>query len=145
MLTERNQEAIQMGENEQINVMVSALEHDQWYSDIIYYLKNMSCLDHLVDYKRRSLRLKAMKYCLTEDELGWNNHDGVILRCVDKEEAKRLLEELNSGYCGGHFASCTTAHKILGVGIIGQYFSPTPTSMSNLSILASTSLVNQSS
>jgi transposase InsO family protein len=62
-----------------------------------------------------------MKYCLTEDGLGWRNPDGVILRCVNKEEAKKLLEELHSGYCGGHFASRTTAHKILRAG----YYWPT--------------------
>jgi hypothetical protein len=69
MLTESNQEAIEMGEREQINVMVSEIENDEWYSDIIYYLKNLTCPDHLVDHKRRSLRLKAMKYCLTQDGL----------------------------------------------------------------------------
>jgi hypothetical protein len=121
MLTESNQEAIQMGESEQINVMISELEHDEWYSDIVYYLKNLSCPDHLVDYKRRALRLKAMKYCLTEDGLGWRNPDRVIRRCVNKEEAKKLLEELHSRYCGGHFAARTTAHKILRVG----YYWPT--------------------
>jgi hypothetical protein len=42
MLTESNQVAIQMGESEKINVMISELEHDKWYSDIIYYLKNLS-------------------------------------------------------------------------------------------------------
>jgi hypothetical protein len=97
MLTESNQEAIQKGESEQVNVVVSELEHDEWYSDIVYYLKNLSYPDHLVDYKRRALRLRAMKYCLTEDGLGWRNPDGIILRCVNKEEAKRLLEELHSG------------------------------------------------
>jgi hypothetical protein len=35
MLAESNEEAIQMGENEQVNV-VSEVEHDEWYSDIIY-------------------------------------------------------------------------------------------------------------
>jgi hypothetical protein len=89
------------------------LEHDDWYSDIVYYLKNLSCPDHLVDHKRRDLRLKSMKYCLIEDGLGWKNPDGIILRCVNKEEAKKILKELHSGYCGGHFVSCTTAHKIL--------------------------------
>jgi hypothetical protein len=42
MLTESNQEAIEMGEREQINVMVSEIENDEWYSDIIYYLKNLT-------------------------------------------------------------------------------------------------------
>jgi hypothetical protein len=70
MLTESNQEAIQMGENEQVNMMINELEHDEWYSNIIYYLKNLSYPDHLVDYKRRAFRLKSMKYYLTEDDLG---------------------------------------------------------------------------
>jgi hypothetical protein len=121
MLTESNQEAIEMGEKEQINVVVSEIENDEWYSDIIYYLKNLTCPDHLVDHKRRSLRLKAMKYCLTEDGLGWRNPDGVILRCVNKEEADKLVVDLHSGYCGGHFAAHTTSHKILREG----YYWPT--------------------
>jgi len=110
-----------MGQSEQINAVVSELEHDEWYSNIVYYLKNLPCFDHLVEYKRRALRLKAMKYCLTEDGLGWKIHDGVLLRCVNQEEAKKLLEELHSGYGGGHFTARTTAHKILRVG----YYWPT--------------------
>jgi hypothetical protein len=91
MLTESNQEAIEMGEKEKINVVISEIEDDEWYSDIIYYLKNLTCPDHLVDHKRRALRLKDMKYCLTQDGLGWRNPDGVILRCVNKEEADKLV------------------------------------------------------
>jgi hypothetical protein len=84
-----------MGENEQVNVIMSELEHDEWYADIIYNLKNLSCLDHLVDHKKRALRLKAMKYCLTQDGLGWKNPDGIILRCLIKHEADRLIKELD--------------------------------------------------
>jgi hypothetical protein len=121
MLTKRNQEAIQMGEREQVNVVISELEHDKWYSDIIYYLKNLSCLNHLVDYKRRDLRLNAMKYCPTKNGLGCNDLDGILLRCVNREEAEKLLRELHSGFCGGHFAVCTTSYKILRV----RYYWPT--------------------
>jgi hypothetical protein len=121
MLTESNQEAIQMGESEQINVVVSELEHDEWYSDIIYYLKNLSCPDHLVDYKRRALRLKAMKHFLTKNGLGWKYPNGVLLRCVNQGEVEKLLKELHSGFCGRHFAARTTTHKILRAG----YYWPT--------------------
>jgi hypothetical protein len=55
MLTEKNQEVIDMGEREQINVMAREIENDEWYSDIIYYLKNITFLYHLVDHRRRSL------------------------------------------------------------------------------------------
>jgi hypothetical protein len=88
MLTESNQEAIQMGESEQINVVVSELEHDEWYYDIVYYLNNLSCPDHLVEYKRRALRLKAMKYCLTEDGLGWRNLMGSSLDVLTRKKQR---------------------------------------------------------
>jgi phenylpyruvate tautomerase PptA (4-oxalocrotonate tautomerase family) len=35
MLTTSNREAIEMGDKEQINVVVSEIEDDEWYSDII--------------------------------------------------------------------------------------------------------------
>jgi hypothetical protein len=108
MLIESNEDAIQMGENEQVNVIVSELEHDEWYANIIYYLKNLSCPDHLIDHKKRALKLKAMKCCLTPD--------GIILRCVNKDKADQLIKEVHSGYCGGHFTACIIAHKILRVG-----------------------------
>jgi hypothetical protein len=116
MLTERNQEDIQMGESEQINMVISELKHDEWYSDKIYYLNNLSCPDHLVDYKRRALRLKAMKYCLIENGLGWTDPNKFLLRCVNQEESNKLLKELHSRHCGGHFSACTTTHKILRDG-----------------------------
>jgi hypothetical protein len=96
--------------------VVSELKHDEWYSDIVYYLKNLSCPDHLVDYKRRALRLKSMRYCLTEEGLGWKNPDGVLLRCVNQEEAEKLLKELHFGYCGGNLKAHTTTQKILRAG-----------------------------
>ena len=97
------------------------LQQQQWYSDIIFYLLNLTCPEHLVGHKRRLLRLRATKYCLTQDGLGWKNPDGIIIRCVDEEESKKLLEESHSGFCGGHFAAKTTAHKILRAG----YYWPT--------------------
>lgn len=90
MMRKRNQEVIEMGEKEQINVVTSEIENDEWYSNIIYYLKNISCPDHLVEHKRRAIRFKAMKYCLTQDILGWRILDGVILRCVNKEDTDKL-------------------------------------------------------
>jgi hypothetical protein len=112
MLIESNQESIKMGEKDQINVVVSEIKNDDWYSDIIYYLKNITCHCHLVDHKRRYLRLKDMNYCLTEDSLGWRNIDGMILKCVNKEEVDKLVVDLHSGYCGYHFVAHTTTHNI---------------------------------
>jgi hypothetical protein len=121
MMIERNQEAIEVGQKEQVSIVVREIENNEWYSDIIYYFKNLTCPNHLVEHKRRSHRLKAMKYCLTKEGLGWRNPDEVIFRCVDKEEADKLVTEFHAGHYGGHFVAHTTAHKILREG----YYWPT--------------------
>jgi len=84
-------------------------------SNILYYLENLSLLDHLVYHKRRDLRLKDMKYFLTQNGINWKDPDGVILTCI-KDETDKLIKELHSSYCSNHFVSCTTVHKILRVG-----------------------------
>ena len=45
--------------------------------------------------------------------LRWINPDGLILRCVDEDEAKTLINEFHARLCGGHYAARTTTHKIL--------------------------------
>jgi hypothetical protein len=54
-------------------------------------------------------------------EWGGGKPDGLILRCVDELESKRLMTEFHSIFCGGHFVEKTTAHKILRAG----YYWPT--------------------
>jgi hypothetical protein len=49
------------------------------------------------------------------------NYDGVLLRCLEKQDADKVLKELHDGLTGGNFAGETTTHKILRVG----YYWPT--------------------
>ena len=102
-------------------VLVSCVEenHDnlnvemEWYKDIIYYLKNLIYLNYLVDHQRRALRLKAPKYVLSQDGLGWKNPNGIILKCGNLEESKVIIREMHYGLCRGHYAPRTTAAKIM--------------------------------
>ena len=95
MLAESNENDLGLVDQDmvcQINVSETSpdllrLEQVEWYSDIIFYLKNLNCPNHLVGHKRRALRLKAPKYILIKDGLGWRNPDGIILRCVDENES----------------------------------------------------------
>jgi ribonuclease HI len=124
MLTESNERALDLVcqiNDEDYHPNLQKLEQVEWYTDIIFYLKNLTCPSHLVGHKKRALRLKAAKYVLTRDGLGWKNPDGIILRCVDDVESKKLVDEFHGGFCGGHFAAKTTTHKILRAG----YYWPT--------------------
>ena len=67
------------------------------------------------------LRLKSASYQLVEGVLFRKNYDGVLLRCLEKEDAKKVMSELHDGPAGGHYSGDTTAHKILRAG----YYWPT--------------------
>jgi hypothetical protein len=49
------------------------------------------------------------------------NYDGVLLICIEHDDAEKVLKELHDGPVGGHFVRETTTHKILRVG----YYWPT--------------------
>ena len=67
------------------------------------------------------LRLKSVVYHIIDGILFRKNYDGVLLRCLEKEDAKKVITELHDGLAGGHFFGDTTAHKILKAG----YYCPT--------------------
>eukprot|EP00253_Pinus_taeda_P024750 PITA_24750 len=113
-ISENSSEEVQMCE-------VSLNDAESLYADIIYFLKNGYAPSHLDHTKKRSLRLKAKQYQLINDILFRKNYDYVLLRCLEKTEAEKVLEELHDQPVGGHYAGDTAAHKILRAG----YYWPT--------------------
>ena len=71
--------------------------------------------------KKRDVRLKSAPYQLVNNVLFRKNADGVLLRCLEKEESDSVLKQLHDGPAGGHFVGDTTAHKVLRA----CYFWPT--------------------
>jgi len=49
------------------------------------------------------------------------NYDGLLPRCLEKEDVERVLRELHDALAGGNFARETIVHKILREG----YYWPT--------------------
>ena len=84
-----------------------------WYDDIRHCLQHGSAPRHLDPAKRRALRLKSASFHLVNGILFHHNFDGVLMRCLEKDEAERVLLELDAGEAGGHFGADTTAHKVL--------------------------------
>jgi hypothetical protein len=67
MLIEGHEKALGMVcqiDNEEFPPNLLKLEQVEWYTDIIFYLKNLTCPSHLVGHKKRALRLKSSKYVL---------------------------------------------------------------------------------
>jgi len=111
IFVEGNEKGLSLNGTDMIYVVLDELEDMYWYSNIIYLLKNSSCPNHLNDHMRKALILNSTNGCLIQDSVGWRNPNGLILRCVNKEESKRLMEELHSRYSSVHYAACTTMHK----------------------------------
>ena len=96
-------------------VMALELIADDWRKEIVDYLKDSS---KGVD---RKIRFQAIKYVLLEEELYYRMIDGVLLRCIDKEEARVLMGEIQEGVCGSH----QSAYKMKWVIRRNGYFWPT--------------------
>jgi hypothetical protein len=94
---------------------------ESWYGKLTYLLHHGTCPENLNPRERRALRLKSTQYCLINSVLFQVNYDGVLLRCLEREDADKVMKELHDGPVGGHFVGNTIAHKILGVG----YYWPT--------------------
>ena len=52
--------------------------------------------------KRRSLNLKAPKYCIMDNALYWKDPRGVLLNYLTENEFKKVINDLHKGDCGGH-------------------------------------------
>ena len=92
--------------------MVLELAADDWRKEIGDYLQDPS---KKVD---RKIRFQAIKYVLLEDDLYYQVIDGVLLKSIDKEEAKVLMGEIHEGVCGSH----QSAYKIKWVIRRDGYF-----------------------
>jgi hypothetical protein len=87
-----------------------------WYADLIFVLHNLQAPPGLTKTKARFLKLKALKFCILEGNLYWKDPGGILLNCLLKDEADKVLQEFHAGDCGGHLNWKATANKILRAG-----------------------------
>jgi hypothetical protein len=94
---------------------------NSWYDDVKFYLTHGSSPHYIDPKNRRALRLKSSSFQLINDVLFQKNFDDVLMRCLEKDEAEKVLYEIHVGETGGHFGGDTTAHKVLRA----EYYWPT--------------------
>jgi hypothetical protein len=92
------------------------LVDSEWYRDIVFYLRSGQFPVTMNPKERRTLKMKENQYVLIVDILFRRNYDGILLRCIDENQAQELMREFHEGICGGHFAPTATSHKIIRVG-----------------------------
>ncbi|XP_062075487.1 uncharacterized protein LOC133779553 [Humulus lupulus] len=87
---------------------------ESWASPIIDYLK-----DGVVPTDKREARrlvYKAARYSLVDGVLYKRGFSVPLLRCVDEEEAMKVLYEIHEGECGNHASGPSTARKAMRQG-----------------------------
>ena len=89
---------------------------DSWYRDLVHYIQDGYFPEHWSPKQRRALHLKSALYQIIDGGLFRKKYDGVFLRCLEHEDAKKVVAELHDGPTGGHFSGDTTTHKILRAG-----------------------------
>ena len=96
---------------------VLAIEEERvpWNYDIIKFLELVVYHDGADKKERHSIRMMAMQYILCGGHLYKRSYDSINLRCLKKEEAKRVMEEVHQGICGPHLNGRMLAKKILRI------------------------------
>ncbi|MCQ7416301.1 reverse transcriptase domain-containing protein [Salmonella enterica] len=87
-----------------------------WFQDIKHYLKCGTYPLNASENDKRTLRKLAMKFFLNGEILYKRNHDMVLLRCVDTNEANTIMKEIHEGICGTHANGHMMARQALRAG-----------------------------
>jgi hypothetical protein len=102
------------------NKIIPVSEHP-WYNNFFYYLQNQRCPDNLDTHQRIRVCLESARYVIIGDFLFRRSVNGILLCCVKKEEAQKLLQETHGSsnsviHIGGHFSAKTITLKIIRKG-----------------------------
>ena len=104
-------------EEEMVTPLISEAYLDSpWYSDSIFVLTHLQSPSGLTKTKARFIKQKAMRFCILNNALYWKENTGLLLNCLLKSEADKILEEFHAGDCGGHLYWKRTVDKILRAG-----------------------------
>jgi hypothetical protein len=80
-----------------------------WMSPIKAYLDNQPISDDNAEIKR--ITCKSRMYHLIDGVLYKQGANGMMMKCISKDEGIQLLREIHSGVCGMHSSWCSIVGK----------------------------------
>ncbi|RVW84676.1 Transposon Ty3-I Gag-Pol polyprotein [Vitis vinifera] len=87
-----------------------------WYHHIYQFLRFGTYPEVATAKDRRALRNLATRFVICEDTLYRRSADGMLLLCLDRASADRVMREVHSGVCGPHMGRHMLARKIMRTG-----------------------------
>ncbi|PKI72930.1 hypothetical protein CRG98_006630 [Punica granatum] len=83
---------------------IEATDEQPWYEDIKHFLQTGQYPTFANRRDQKTLRRLAAHYFLSRETLYRRSFDTTLLRCVDENEAQRLMGEIHEGSCGPHMS-----------------------------------------
>lgn len=117
MMTQENLDANQINQvEEEQRSYTCDMDLCDWYVNIIYYLQKMKCRLRLNENAKRTLKLHAIKYATILNKIWWRTTNGILLKCVNKDQANKIFNYMHSEICGGHYMAKKIAQKVIREG-----------------------------
>uniref|UniRef100_A0A2N9I3X6 RNA-directed DNA polymerase n=1 Tax=Fagus sylvatica TaxID=28930 RepID=A0A2N9I3X6_FAGSY len=92
------------------------IDDEPWYYDIKRFIQNREYPPRATENEKKYVRRMAFQFFLSGEILYKRTHDATLLRCVDAEEANRLIQEMHAGLMGAHANGPFLARKIMRAG-----------------------------
>ena len=92
-----------------------------WFAHIVNYLVSRKMPYEWTSQQKKKILSDVRFYYWEDPELFFKGQDQILRRCVPEEEHFKILEFCHDRPGGGHYASKTTAQKVLERG----FFWPT--------------------
>ena len=87
-----------------------------WYHDIYHFLRLGVYPEAATTKDRRALRQLAVRFVICGETLYKRSVDGMLLLCLDRASADRVMREVHVGVCGPHMRGHMLARKIMRTG-----------------------------
>ena len=87
-----------------------------WYHDIYHFLRLGVYPEAATTKDRRALRQLATRFVIYGETLYRRSPDGMLLLCLDRVYADRVMREVHAGVCGPHMRGHMLARKIMRTG-----------------------------
>ncbi|KAL6313738.1 hypothetical protein AAG906_010157 [Vitis piasezkii] len=81
-----------------------------WYHDIYHFLRLGVYPEAATTKDRRALRQLATRFVICGETLYRRSADGMLLLCLDRVSADRVMREVHAGVCGPHMGGHMLAH-----------------------------------
>nr|XP_033516131.1 uncharacterized protein LOC117280524 [Nicotiana tomentosiformis] len=95
------------------NIIEIKPDGQPWYHDIKRFLKANEYTEHASGDQKRTIRRLASSFFFSGEILYKRTPDLNLLRCIDFQEAERIMNKVHSGVSGPHMNGYVLAKKIL--------------------------------